>query len=205
MDCASDSHHRFRQPFGPLTEAELKKLSEYVRLASEHWSTERGERAFEGAYHILYPYAYGVVKRKILWHEDVEEIVNTALWKAWRTLQRYDQKKAFLPWFYRIVLNVTRDHLRRDAHTRMSKERRPIIVSFDAATHNHEDGAESLDLRLDLEKWVATLPEGLRRLLELRYHDERTIKEVAVILGKSTRWVDERLRMIREVLAPLCR
>lgn len=205
MDCASDSHNRFRHQFGQLTEADITKLSKYVLLAREHWGTERGERHCEGIFHILYPWTYWFTYWKILRHEDAEEIANTALWRAWRTLQSYDDTKPFMPWFSRIVQNVARDHLRRHANTRTPKERRPVVVSFDAVAHDRAGRSESLDLRLDLEKWIAALPESLRPVFELRYQDERTVKEVASILGMSTRWVYQRLEMIREVLAPLYR
>ena len=59
------------------------------------------KRAFWAAFHVV-----GRV-------EDARDVVQEAFVRLHRSLQSYDPARSFYTWFYRIVMNLAIDHLRR--------------------------------------------------------------------------------------------
>ena len=180
------------------------ELSRYVRRTQKHWGTERGEREFECIVDLLYEKSIGIAYKQVGSNPDAVEIANYALWRAWRDLRAYrEEKGTFMCWYSTILRNEVREHLRRKGRTRMPEGRRPTFTSYDESAYGAAAPSEPLDLRMDLAKRVASLPEHLRQVFELKYVDQHTIEEVADILGWSPRWVNERIREIRAEMEPL--
>ena len=57
--------------------------------------------------------AYAVARAIVTVHEDAEAVVQTAFLHAYTTLDRVRPGVHFAPWFFRIVVNTARDHVRR--------------------------------------------------------------------------------------------
>ena len=45
--------------------------------------------------------------------QDALDVSQAAFIKAYRNLKRFDTRRSFLPWFYRIQRNLCLDHIRR--------------------------------------------------------------------------------------------
>ena len=91
---------------------------------------------FERYHRRAYSLAYGMVHNQ----DDALDIVQEGFIKAHRYLNKFQGTSSFYTWFYRIVMNLSIDHIR--------KHRRARHVDFnDAMAHAEEDapvGEESL-------------------------------------------------------------
>lgn len=153
--------------------------------------------------------AYGLVGS---W-EDARDLSQDAYVKAYERLDRFDGRSGFYTWYYRILTNTCRDHLRRKR-----------LVSFLPLVHRKSpdgpeetydiedrsgaaDPARAVDGRealRGLREAVQRLPERQREVFVLRYQDEMALEEIAVALEVSIGTVKAHLwqatRKVREIL-----
>jgi len=89
-------------------------------------AAQRGDRdafktLFERYHRRAYALAFGVLRHQ----DDALDVVQDAFIKAHKHLDRFEGNSSFYTWFYRIVMNLAIDHLR--------KQRRVKPVEFDEA------------------------------------------------------------------------
>ena len=132
-------------------------------------------------------YARGAADR-----EDLAQEIAVQLWRAW---PRYDPRRNFTTWMYRVALNVGISHLRGDGR------RREHLVPLDDGLHDAPDpGAADpeRDQQLSmLHGFIATL-EPLNRALLLLYLEERSTRDIADVLGLSETNVTTRISRLRQ-------
>jgi RNA polymerase sigma-70 factor (ECF subfamily) len=107
-----------------------------------------------------------------------EDAAQESLVRIWKNLHRYDGRAALSTWIY----TVTRNRCLTALEQRRSRDRRELGMSVDAIEAGAQIGrSEYRDERL--RALVAALPERLRRVLLLYYFEERSVEEVARMLG----------------------
>lgn len=127
--------------------------------------------------------------------EDAEDAVQVALWQLHRKIGTLGTVAAFATWLFRI--------LERECYRIFKRSAAKAPLSAPLA---EELAAPQIpaDLRLDLAKAIAALPEAYRVALILRDVEELTAPEVAASLGLSVQAVKSRLHraraMVRESL-----
>ena len=122
--------------------------------------------------------------------EDAEDAVQVALWRLHRHIGTLRTVATFATWLFRIV--------ERECF-RLFRVRRPAGSAQDEAAQ-HAAPPARLDLRLDLSRAIAELPEAYRVVLILRDVDELTAPEVAAHLGLSVEAVKSRLHRARAMV-----
>lgn len=157
----------------PEQEAELGRLM----VAAQ--SGDRG--LYEILLHRVTALAQGYVRRRVgdvPWGEDVVQECLIALHRARHT---YDPARPFAPWLYAIVQNRLVDALRL--------QRRRLLRELQAIEGSHEprsSGVQERDeLRRDVRRAVAGLPDRQRQVIELLKFEELSVREVAARLGMS--------------------
>jgi len=111
--------------------------------------------------------------------EEAKDISQTVFLKAYEGLPSFLMTSSFKTWLYRIALNTTRDHLRKQ---------KPGIsaVSVDDLAGPAESPGEQLDKARHLRKLrlaIEELPEKQRLTLILRIYEDMDYSEIAKILG----------------------
>lgn len=81
----------------------------------------------------------------------------------------------FSAWLYRIAANEIADHF-----TKTSREQEPIAIEPPA-----RDEAERVEHRATLFRLVDRLPPDQRRVIAMRFAEEKSIREIAETLGRS--------------------
>src|SRR5467141_51126 len=145
---------------------------------------------------------------------DAEEVAQEAILKAFKNLSRFREEAKFSTWLIQISIN--------EAKMKLRKDRRHLYESMEAGQQNDEgdyipkdfadwrdipsEALEQKELRKDLTRALAALPEKYRTVLILRDVQHLSITETAQVLGLSeanvkTRLCRARLQM-RDTLAP---
>jgi RNA polymerase sigma-70 factor (ECF subfamily) len=123
--------------------------------------------------------------------EDARDTVQEAFVRLFRSLDRYDPQRSFYTWFYRIVLNLAIDHLRKQ---RSTPAHRLDDVLGELCDQREVDGPRSLE-QGERQGLVWAVLERLdpkfRAVLVLRDLHGMSCREIAPILGlthATARW-----------------
>jgi RNA polymerase sigma-70 factor, ECF subfamily len=129
---------------------------------------------------------------------QAEDAAQESLVRVWKALDRYDERASLSSWIYAITRNRCLTAL---------EKRRPMD-SLDELGEEAELGipaaGEPADGRAEqLLGLVELLPERLRRALVLYYYEERSVSEVALMLGCPEGTVKTALFRARAALAEM--
>lgn len=138
--------------------------------------------------------------------EDAEEVLQDVFVTVYNKIEKFEGKSAFSSWLYRITVNTSFMKLR--------KRKQNIAVSIEEVSPGIRDNwvggrSDSADvnyicsrheLREELEKAIAKLPEEYRVIFVLRDVDGLSNQEVGEILSLSVPAVKSRLHRSRLML-----
>lgn len=127
--------------------------------------------------------------------DAAEEVFSRTVMAAWKGWHTFEHRSEFFTWVCRIALNKMADYYREQINER-SKIIAPGLEVLASFKDNHLSPEEKLilqELRASVKECLRLLPEEKRRLLYLRFWQERTLKEIAGILGISERAAEGKL------------
>jgi RNA polymerase sigma-70 factor, ECF subfamily len=128
-----------------------------------------------------------------------EDAAHDAVVQAWLRYGSLRDPDRFGGWFQRILVNVCRDRLRE-------QRRRPTAALVEVQAPAL-DAIGSVDDRLVLDAAFDRLSPDHRVVLALRYYGDRTVDQIAELLGIPVGTVKSRLHVaverMREALATL--
>lgn len=151
-------------------------------INSERKEIERAQgdpRAFSVLYERYYKEIYLFVFKRVGEESNTDDIVSQVFVKCLANLNKYTFKGVpFSAWLYRIASNEV------NLFYRQSKKRRYVSLDSSGVERLNEEEIPSLDPYL-LTSVINKLKEKEVALLELRYFEKNSIKEVALVLGMS--------------------
>ena len=119
---------------------------------------------------------YAYVARRASSRAEAEDITSEVFEHALKNLGRFEWRGVpFVAWLFRIAANELANRWRRDA--RDSHEPPPDVP----------DGrdAEDIERRAMVFQVVDRLPDVQRQVIEMRFVDEKSIREIAAALDRS--------------------
>lgn len=124
-----------------------------------------------------------------------EELAQDVFVKIWQVLPRFDGRASVSTWLYAITRNTCLSALRYDALRRTE----PLDEARERAGRLADAGtrAECLDVR----RLVEGLPEPQRQVITLFYLEDRSLRDVAAMLGMPEGTVKSHLHRARRSLA----
>jgi RNA polymerase sigma-70 factor, ECF subfamily len=173
-------------------------------------SGEGDRRAFDELVGLTKTKALGFVISMIGNADDARDILQEGFLRAFTHIGRFRQEAKFQTWLYRILVNLTRDKIRKNIRARklfepMQEARIDDEGSHEPAQyadkvhtiHNEIFGCEGTRL---LDAAVAALPEQQRLVFSMKYIDGKKLDEIARILGCRTGTVKAHLFRATQVL-----
>lgn len=149
------------------------------KLPVEAEVLERVKKGNKEAYQIIVAKymkrAYYVCLSFVHNSEDALDISQEAFIKAFRKINRFDTKKPFFPWFYRLMRNLCLDYLRR------SSQRKEIPLEEARILKTERDDQEMKEV---LWKGINSLPLEQKEVILLRYFQQFSYQEIAETLDK---------------------
>ncbi len=128
---------------------------------------------YEQNFHRVYAY----VSRRVRDRAEAQDLTAHVFQQALANIGKFKWKGApFASWLFRIAANSIADYAR--------KQSREVEDLPATETATPIDLAE-IELRARLFRAVETLPEDQRRVIVMRFADEKSIREIASELGRS--------------------
>lgn len=152
-----------------------------------------GDRsAFRPLVETYEPAVFGICRRWLGGREaEAEDLSQETFLRAYRRLGELRDRRRFGPWLYQIARSLCRDSMRKALAERRALERRLDLERWEAA-------GKSLDE--DVGACLEALPRRERRVLELRYFEGLSYREVAQRMNLSFSRVDHLIRQARDRL-----
>jgi len=145
-------------------------LGDEERLIGE---AQRDPRRFEVLYERNFDLVYAFVARRVPTRFEAEDVTATVFYKALANLEGFEWRGVpFAAWLVRIAGNEISDLRRRSP--RQTPAEVPVEVDF-----------EALERRAVVVRELRSLPSDQRRVLQMRFGEDRPIAEVATLLGRS--------------------
>jgi RNA polymerase sigma-70 factor (ECF subfamily) len=116
-----------------------------------------------------------------------DEAAQEGFVRAWRGLPRFRGQATFATWLTRLVVNVARDHLRRE------KPRTLLAQVLATVRSSRTDAFQVIEDRDEVRWALRRLAPSLREVVGLRYGLQLSTREVAEVLGCPEGTVKSRL------------
>ncbi|MBD8390242.1 sigma-70 family RNA polymerase sigma factor [Dysgonomonas sp. BGC7] len=143
----------------------------------------------------IYNYIYFTVRNR----ELAEDIFQETFIKAIVTIRqgRYTETGRFRGWISRIAHNLIIDHFRQEKNENtVSNDEAPVDLLNNPALCDGtiEDELVKMQITSDIRKLITYLPDTQREVLEMRYYQDLSFKEIADQTGVSINTALGRMR-----------
>ena len=165
------------------------------------------QTAFEVLYRDHYPQVYAMIARRVADRDLIEDLVQTAFMRAFRSLKTYRGDAAFSTWLTQIALNVYRSHLRaqrvRQNWVRQTDDPEGVagIDREPALYENPENVMQRKERRKLVMQVIRSLPVRYRKAVWLRYVKDRSYEEITqalqVPMGTVKTWLCRARRQLK--------
>jgi|SRR5580704_2245550 RNA polymerase sigma-70 factor (ECF subfamily) len=143
-------------------------------------AAQKDPTRFGELYEIHFEQVYAYIARRVSSREIAEDLTSEVFHKALANLQRFEWRGVpFVGWLLRIASNAIVDQAKRS-----SKE----VADLEDPEEIAEVGASALEEtihRARLFCLVDNLPEDQRRVVTMRFAEEKSIREIADEIGRS--------------------
>lgn len=145
-----------------------------------------------------YAAAYGFAANR----EDALDLAQESFARAFRAMPRFKPEMPFYPWLYRIIRNLSLNHLKKKRRHGEQSLDELVEGGFDARDDAMGPGAtaELGDLREAIRQAMDRLGPEHREILRLRHFLEMSYSEIAQCLGVPEGTVMSRLHAARKGL-----
>ncbi len=162
---------------------------------------KKGKRNAQNAViELLWNKVYGYVYGKIRNEEEAEDIAIETFTKVFAKLKLYNEDFDFTTWVISIAHNTMIDHIRKSPKLNISIDDETNLLEI---LEDQPSPEEYLILKQDNDKLtnaIARLKEPYQKIIELRYIEDKTYKEIAEELNLSLPNVKVRLLRAKQLL-----
>jgi RNA polymerase sigma-70 factor (ECF subfamily) len=165
----------------PAQKARLGKIDETDerRLVE---AAQQDRACFADVYERYFELVYAYVARRVRQRAAAEDLTSEVFRKALANLDRFKWTGApFGAWLLRIAANLIADRAKRGAREESGELSRD--QSFSSQTQ--QVTLEHAERRAWVIRMVDELPENQRRVVRMRFAEEKSINEIALELGRS--------------------
>jgi RNA polymerase sigma-70 factor (ECF subfamily) len=156
----------------------LKKEAD-ERLLVE--AAQRDPARFADLYESHFERVYAYVVRRVRDRAETEDVTSEVFHHALANLHKYEWRGIpFAAWLYRIAANLIADRWQRMGREPLGDDAEQIEAAQAAGAEYEE-----VERRATLFRLVGTLPEEQRRVVVLRFVEQKSIKEVAKQICKT--------------------
>ncbi|MDD7886689.1 RNA polymerase sigma factor [Flavivirga sp. 57AJ16] len=168
---------------------------------------ENDQKAFNYLLDLFWDDVYGFQLKRIQNENDAEDITIQTFSKAFDKIETFDDNYKFKTWLITISKNIHIDLLRKEKHS-ISQ----IVSNDDKSVYQILDESPSPEDKLITEQHLAKLLRDIKKLkphyqevINLRYFQELSYKEISQKLGEPINNVKVKLLRAKKLLAEIIR
>jgi RNA polymerase sigma-70 factor (ECF subfamily) len=151
-----------------------RALLEDERLLIEAAQADR--RRFAELYEDNFERVYAFVVRRVRDRAEAQDLTSEVFHQALKNLKRFEWRGVpFAAWLYKMAGNAISDRAQR-----LAKER-----TIPAPDPPHQASYEETERLARLFRMIRDLPEDQRRVVEMRFVEEKSVREIAGELRRS--------------------
>jgi RNA polymerase sigma-70 factor, ECF subfamily len=152
----------------------VTESDERVLIEAAQNDPGRFAELYERHFHQVYAY----IARRIQDRSEAQDLTAYVFQQALANIGKFKWRGApFVTWLYRIAANAIADQAR--------KKSREVAETEGAAKTSVDSDLEQVERRARLFRAVEALPEDQRRVILLRFGEEKSIREIASDLNRS--------------------
>jgi RNA polymerase sigma-70 factor, ECF subfamily len=160
-------------------ERQAGDLNKHERLLIE--AAQKDPACFAELYEHNFERVYAYIVRRVHDRAETEDLTAEVFHQALANLQRFEWRGIpFAAWLYRIAANLISDRWQRSGREKVADEPEQI----EALAANSAE-FEEVERRATLFRLVDTLPVEQRKVVVMRFVEEKSIKEVAQAIRKT--------------------
>ncbi len=130
---------------------------------------------------------------------DANDVLQETNMVLWRKREDFDHSKRFMSWACGIAANLVKVHLRKQYKDQWVPFDEELVSQIaDQALLRSENFDERLEV---LNECIKKLPQGQRRMVELRYTEGTSVTTIAELVGRSVDAISMTLYRARQGLA----
>jgi RNA polymerase sigma-70 factor (ECF subfamily) len=160
---------------GKLSEADERRLVEAAQQDRAHFGA-----VYEKYFEVVYAY----VARRVRDRAATEDLTSEVFRKALAHLPRFKWTGApFAAWLLRIAANLIADRAKRVAREEHSDSEE--LADRGSSAQAQQSDLEAAERRAHVIRLVDELPEDQRRVVRMRFAEEKSIAEIAAQLNRT--------------------
>ena len=142
-------------------------------------AAQKDPSGFAGLYENNFERVYAYIANRVRNRDEAEDLTSAVFQKALASLPRFKWRGApFAVWLFKIASNMIADRSKRAA-----KERE--LSDADDPTDLTQISLEEIEFRAQIFRLVETLPVDQRRVIAMRFAEEKSIREIADEIGRT--------------------
>jgi RNA polymerase sigma-70 factor, ECF subfamily len=145
---------------------------------------------------------YRFVLRLLRDEMAAEDVISEVFLDVWRQASRFEGRSAVSTWLIAIARFKALSTLRKRREEGLDEE---MAESIEEPSDNPGLAVEKLDKGGKLRQCLAALSREHREVIDLVYYHEKSVEEVAQIIGIPENTVKTRMFYARKKLGELCR
>lgn len=163
------------------------------------------KKAFEELYKLTSSRAYFTALHICGDNHEAEDIVQESYITALNKISSLERTESFMSWFNCIVINKTKDHLRKKKPNLLSEEEEWLLEDKPEENMKFmpEDNVDKEELKSAVMETVKGLSADKRTCVMMKYFDDMSVNDIAKAMGISVSAVKNRLLSARKELKSL--
>ena len=164
----------------------VDQQKEEAKLVSELQDPKLAHQAFDRMMRMYGEQVYWQIRKMVINHDDANDLLQNTFLKAWNNLCHFRGDAKLSTWLYKIAVNESINFLNKERKNRAQQvdgdEENDSFLLRNLQADEYFDGD---DLKLELQKAIASLPEKQRLVFNMRYFDDMKYEQISEILGTS--------------------
>ncbi len=142
---------------------------------------KRDRRRFGELYELHFERVYAFIGRRVQDRGTVQDLTADVFRKALEGLDRFEWRGVpFAVWLFRIARNTIANHRQRAA-----RETAGADMEVKEASESTAAVSGPVEDRAAVYRFVRELPDDQRRVIEMRFAEEKGIREIADAMGRT--------------------
>jgi RNA polymerase sigma-70 factor (ECF subfamily) len=126
---------------------------------------------------------YWHIRKIVITHENADDVLQNTFIRVYKNIQNFEEKSSLHTWMFRIAYNESIRYLEKNAKKGYENNNEFFEDSIQILTEDTYFNGEEIQIKL--HKIIEGFTEKQKRVFQMKYFDDLSFKEIAVLLKIS--------------------